>query len=216
MCEFVLRLLFGFCFILGLDLYFGFWFLVVFFFFFFNGTKVQSQNYHKCLFSKNKTSLKPCLSLLIYIPAISTSHGSVLEMQSIRSPCKDCSKTVTQGNQKEKNEIEIFKRHKNSGGKQSKVSFSTWFPLLHSSNFHPSPPPLPTDSSAVKGRKIVKSIPKLKTSSEGSSLLPILTSLFSFHIPSCSIFLLLISHISINEKSPALLTPLCLQLTRNL
>ena len=156
MCEFILRLLFGFCFILGL-------FLCVFLFvclFFANGIKMQSQNYHKCLFSKNKTSLKPCHSVLVYIPAISTSLGSSLEMQSVRSPCKDCSKTVTQGNQKEKNEIEVYKRHKNSGGKQSEVSFSTWFPLLHSSTFHPSPPPLPTDSPAVKGRKIVKSISK--------------------------------------------------------
>ena len=153
MCEFVLRLLFGFCFILGLV----FCFVCLFFA---NGIKMQSQNYLKCLISKNKTSLKPSYSVLIYIPATSTSLGSSLEMQSVRSPCKDCSKIVTQGNQKEKNEIESFKRHKNSGGKQSKVSFSTWFPLLHSSTFRPSLPPLPTDSPAVKGRKIVKSIPK--------------------------------------------------------
>lgn len=45
MCEFVLRLLLG---------------VSVCFFVFANGTKMQSKNYHKCLFSKTKTSLKPC------------------------------------------------------------------------------------------------------------------------------------------------------------
>lgn len=68
-----------------------------------------------------------------------------------------------------------------------------------------------------KGEKLWKVSQKLRTFSEGSSLLlPILTPLFSFHIPSCWLFLLLISHISANEKSPALLTPLCLHLMRNL